>query len=74
MVVMRGRGDGESARPFSATEGKGELVDPGLNPMTSVVLLLLGESIPGEPSRSELSLGIRWGTILLPSRGEAGPA
>jgi hypothetical protein len=73
MEAMGGRGEGESARPYSATEGKGVLVEPGLNPMIRVVLLLLGESMPGEPSRSELSLGIRCGTIR-PNRGEDGPA
>lgn len=57
---------------FSATEGNGDEVEPGLKPITRLVLLL-GESTPGEPSLSELSLGIRWGTIL-PMRGDDGPA
>ena len=53
-----------SGVPFSATEGKGETEDPGLNPPTTSVCLL-GDPIPGEPSLSELPLDMRWGTTLL---------
>ena len=55
---------------FSATEGNGDAVEPGLKPLTSRVCRL-GEPIFGDPSRSELPLCIRTGTILL-GRGEPG--
>lgn len=57
---------------FSLTEGKGDEPVPGLKPMTKFVRLL-GESIPGEVSRSELSLGMRCGIIRV-NRGDDGPA
>jgi hypothetical protein len=55
---------------FSATEGSGVALEPGLKPLTSKVCLL-GEPIFGDPSRSDPPLCIRTGTILL-GRGEPG--
>lgn len=73
MELMWLRSEGESVMVlFSATDGKGDEVEPGLKPMTRLVRLF-GESTPGDPSRSEPSLGIRCGTIR-PMRGDDGPA